>query len=56
MGGEVIGPVKAQCPSVRECQGGEAEVWGRGEHPHRSRAREGGIGGSGGEARKRDNI
>ena len=24
MGGEVLGPVKAPCPSVGECQGGEA--------------------------------
>jgi hypothetical protein len=34
---EVRDPVKAQCPSVREWQGGEAGVgWWVGEHPHRS--------------------
>ena len=26
MGGEAFGPVKALCPSVRECQGQEAGV------------------------------
>ena len=26
MGGEALGPVKAQCPSVGECQGREAGV------------------------------
>ena len=26
MGGEALGPVKAQCPSVGECQGGERGV------------------------------
>lgn len=38
MGGEAIGPVKARCSSVGECQGREAIVcmW-VGEHPHRSR-------------------
>jgi hypothetical protein len=34
------------CPSVGECQGREAEMCGWvGEHPHRSRRREDGIGG-----------
>jgi hypothetical protein len=28
MGGEDLGPVKALCPSVGECQGQEAEVGG----------------------------
>jgi hypothetical protein len=28
MGGEALDPVKAQCPSVGECQGGEAGVGG----------------------------
>ena len=28
MGGEVLGLVKVLCPSVRECQGKEAEVSG----------------------------
>jgi hypothetical protein len=28
MGGEALGPVKALCPSVRECQGQEAGVGG----------------------------
>jgi hypothetical protein len=26
MGGEALGPVKAPCPSVGECEGGEAGV------------------------------
>jgi hypothetical protein len=42
MGGEVLGPVKAQCPSVGECQGREVGVGGWvEEHPHRSRGRRG---------------
>jgi hypothetical protein len=28
VGGEVLVPVKARCPSVGECQGGEAGVGG----------------------------
>jgi hypothetical protein len=28
MGGEALGPVKVICPSIRECQGQEAEVGG----------------------------
>jgi hypothetical protein len=37
---ETLGPVKAQCPIVGECQGGKVGVsrW-LGEHPHRSRRR-----------------
>jgi hypothetical protein len=52
MGGEALGAVKAQCPSVQECQGREPGVGGLvgGEHSHRSR------GGSEGETRKGDNI
>jgi hypothetical protein len=39
MGREALGPVKAQCPIVGECQGGEAGVGGCvREYPHRSRA------------------
>jgi hypothetical protein len=26
MGGEALGPVKAQCPSIGECQGQEVKV------------------------------
>ena len=38
MGGEDLGPVKAKCPCVGECQGGEAGVDGHvGEYHHRSR-------------------
>ena len=50
MGGEALGPVKARCPSVGECQGGEVGVgeW-VGEHPHRRRGRRIGEGGFGGE-------
>lgn len=33
MGGEGLGPLKAQCPRLGECQGREAEVGGGvGEH------------------------
>ena len=40
MGGEVLSPMKAQCPSVGKCQGREAGVGGWvGEHPYRSRGR-----------------
>jgi len=51
MGGEALGPMKTQCPSVGECQGQEAGVgglvsMGRGE----------GIGVFRGETRKGDNI
>jgi len=46
MGGETLGPVKAQCPSVGECQG---RKWGRsvwvGLHPYRNRGREDRIAG-----------
>ena len=45
MGGEVLGPVKARCPSVGECQGREAGVEGwLGEYTHGSRETHG-IGG-----------
>ena len=40
MGGEALGPEKAQCPSVGECQGGETGVGGL-----VSRGSEKGIGG-----------
>jgi hypothetical protein len=51
MGGEALGPVKAQCPNVGECQNQEAGVgWlvstGRGDR----------IGGFQGGNQKRDNI
>jgi hypothetical protein len=50
MGGEALGPVKAQCSSIGECQGWEAGLngWLR-EFPPRSRwGREDGRGGFGG--------
>ena len=48
MGGETLGPMKAECTSVGECQGGEAGVYGKvGEHPHRSRGTGNGIVGFG---------
>ena len=42
MVGEALGPVKAQCSSVGECQDREAGVgvW-LGEHTHRSKGRDG---------------
>ena len=54
---EALGPVKAQCPSVGECQGREEGV-GRwvGEHPHRSRGRRDGMEISGGGTWKGNNI
>jgi hypothetical protein len=40
-GEEALGPVKAPCPSVVECQSGEMRVGGwEGQYPHRSRRRE----------------
>jgi hypothetical protein len=40
-----FGPVKARCPSIRECQGREAGVGGsEGENLHRSRGRGYGVG------------
>jgi hypothetical protein len=48
--GKALGPVKAQCPSVGECQSGEVGVGGWvGEHPHRSRGRGYGLGSFGGD-------
>ena len=46
VGGEALGPEGVQCPSVGEYQGGKMEVGGWvGEHAHRGRGREDGIGG-----------
>ena len=46
MGGKVLGPVKAGCHSVGECQNREAGVGGWvGEYPHRIRGRMNVIGG-----------
>jgi len=38
MGGESLGPIKAQCPSVGKCQVGKMKGsgWWVVEHPHRS--------------------
>jgi hypothetical protein len=50
MGGEVLGPMKAfQMPQCKGIEGGEVRVgvWVE-EHPHRSRGREDGIEGFGG--------
>jgi hypothetical protein len=59
MGGETLGPMMAQCPSVGKCQGGEAGVGGWvGEHPHGSRGegvQDGGFPGRGGMG-KAENI
>ena len=45
-GRKVLGPEKAGCPSVGEFEGEEIGEGGQlGEHPHRSRARQDGIGG-----------
>jgi hypothetical protein len=53
MGGEALGPVKAPCPSVGECQVGEAGLGTRvEEHPHRSRGMGDEIGVLGGEPGK----
>ena len=39
MGGELLGPVEARCPSIEKCYGADVGVggWVEGEHPHRSR-------------------
>jgi hypothetical protein len=53
MGGEALGPLKARCPSVEECQVQEGKVGGWvWEHLHRSSGRGGGKGFSGVEAGK----
>lgn len=46
MGGEALGPVNAQCPSLGEYMGGEVggRDWAGEEHPHRSGGREMGYG------------
>ena len=49
MGGEALGPVKAPCPSVGECQGQEAGVCGRA-------GGSGVMGVFGGETKKENNI
>jgi hypothetical protein len=54
MGGENLGHGKAQYPSIGEFQGREAGVCGR--HPLRSSGRENGMGVSGGETGKGNNI
>jgi hypothetical protein len=51
MGGEVLGPLKALCPSVRECQGQGVGVGG-----YMSRWIGEGLGCFGRETRKGDNI
>ena len=51
MGEEALGPVKALCPNIGECQDQEAGVCRL-----MSRGREHGIGGIRGETRKGDNI
>lgn len=51
MRGEAPGPLKAQCPSVRECQAKEVGVRGL-----VSRGRENGIRGSRRRNMERDNI
>jgi hypothetical protein len=53
MGGEALGPVKALCPSVGECQ--EQEV-GVGRLVSKGRGKVIGGFGGGGEIRKGDNI
>jgi hypothetical protein len=40
MGGEALGPVKAQCPSIRGMPGQWAGNGWVEEHPHRSRGKE----------------
>jgi hypothetical protein len=55
MGGKALGPVKAQCPSIRECQGRENGVGGR-EYLQRSRGKGHGIRGFWLETWKVDSI
>jgi hypothetical protein len=43
MGGEALGPVKARCPSVWECQDGEGSSGWVGAQAHRSWGRDDGI-------------
>jgi hypothetical protein len=53
MGGEALGPVKAQCPSLGECQGQEVGVGGLGSRG-REEGREEGV--FRGKTRKEDII
>jgi hypothetical protein len=53
VGGEALGPVKAPCPSIGECQDQEAGVGGLVSRGRRDGMREGV---SRGETRKGDNI
>ena len=55
MGGEALGPVKAQCHSVGECQGQEARVDGLVSRRMGSGRDKGSVF-FGGETRNRDNI
>ena len=57
MGEKALGPMKAQCRSIGECEGREVGVgvW-VGAHPLRSRRRKDGIQSLWGEIRKGDNI
>jgi hypothetical protein len=57
MRGEALGFGKAQCPSIGKCQDREVGVGVLlGEHPHRSREREDGMGISRVETGEGDNI
>jgi hypothetical protein len=51
MGGEALGPMKALCPTIRECRGQEEGVGGL-----ESKGRGEGIGDFWRETRKGDNI
>jgi hypothetical protein len=56
MGEEAPGSVKAGCPTVGECQGGEVRVGGWGKYPHRIRGKRDGIGGFWRGNQEMDNI
>jgi hypothetical protein len=57
MGREVLGPGKARCSSLRECQDGEVGVCGWvGAHPHRNREKGDAIGSLQRGTGKGDNI
>ena len=54
---DATGPVEARCPRLRECQDMEVRMdrW-EGEHPHSRRGQRDGMGDSGEETWKGDNI
>ena len=56
MGGEALGPLKAQCPSVGECHSGEGSGWVVGGTPSQKQGKRGWDMGFMGETGKGENT